>query len=232
MKRTLLLMLVLLSTQGAIAQDGDKPGWRNGLPPTTLDSFQLVQAPIDPQRAAMVQKLYEFTQDKTEGTIVPVRGGTAGKMLGCYINSNKVIFNSGYKDVDPRTQCEWAYDLHKFCIDNGGGWDNLLEYRRELKTGSDLEESIQNYSGAKNPNDPIYRAHVPYDKQTAFADKWWKERSQSYSTAIVPPSDWWTHDAVLDGNNLWTRWEQLNEKYSSDYASWRDLEMSTLMQKK
>jgi hypothetical protein len=118
-----------------------------------------------------------------------MRGGSSDKLLGLYLNGKtRVIFNSGYKDVDPRTQCEWAYNLHKFIVDNGGGWDNHRKYLKETTSGSlidDLNESARSYQGGKNPNDPTDRAHVPYDKQAAFADKWWSEKSQAYKTTYL-----------------------------------------------
>ncbi len=78
------------------------------------------------QRSATVQKLYEFTQDVLSDKLAPVRGGTKAKALGCYLGSkDDVQFRSGYKDVEPRTQCEWAYDLNQFILTNGGGWDNF-----------------------------------------------------------------------------------------------------------
>lgn len=239
MKRTLLLAVALLLPLAAQAQPGSQPGWRNGLPPTTIDSFKLpdiiAQAPKeDPQRAAMVQKLYELSQDRSEGKIVPVRGGTPEIPLGCYLGSDstKIEFKSGYKDVDGRTQCEWAYDLHKFIIDNGGGYDNYRKYLQQTTPGSESQESLRSYAGGKDPTDPMDRAHVPYDKQAAFADKWWKENSQAYKKTVLPPKDWWTNDAVLDGNNLYTRWEMLNGKGGSDMMSWRDADIATLMKKK
>lgn len=213
MKRTILSLLIALLVPVAVFAQGP-----------------------DAQKNAMVKKLYDLSQDVLRDTIVPVRGGTKNKLLGLYLDSKtKVIFNSGYQDVDPKTQAEWAYDLHQFILENGGGWDNYRKYLSISSTGSvvdDINESTRNYQGGKNPNDPMTRAHVPYDKQAAFAHKWWNERSQKYRTAIVPPKDWWTNDAILDGNNLWTRWEQLNGKGSSDYVLWRDAELATLIQKK
>lgn len=212
MKRTVLSVLVALLLPIAVCAQGQQ----------------------DPQRAAMVQKLYELSQNVLSGDITPVRGGTKEKPLGCYLGSEttNIEFKSGYKDVDPRTQCEWAYDLHKYIVDNGGGWDNYRKYLQEMKPGSDLQESLRSYAGGKDPTDPMDRAHVPYDKQAAFADKWWKENSQAYKKAILPPKDWWTNDAILDGNNLYTRWEMLNGKGSADMVSWRDAELATLMKKK
>jgi len=95
-----------------------------------------------------------------------------------------------------------------------------------------LNDSLRSYGGGKDPKDPWERAHVPYDKQAAFADKWWKNNSRAYSSAVVPPKDWWIHDAVLDGNNVWTRYEQLNgNKSSADYVMWRDAELAKLLKK-
>ena len=189
------------------------------------------------QRSAMIQKLYEFTQDVLTDKLTPVRGGSKAKGLGCYLGSkDDVQFRSGYKDVEPRTQCEWAYDLNKFILSNGGGWDNFQKYSKEAPvSGGDatsiLNESIHSYAGGKDPKDAWDRAHVPYDKQAAFADKWWKNNSRAYSSAVVPPKDWWLHDAVLDGNNIWTRYEMINGKGSSDYVMWRDAELAKLLKK-
>lgn len=183
--------------------------------------------------AQLVQKLYELSQDILSQTIAPVRGGTKEKPLGCYIGSkDDVQFRSGYKDVESRTQCEWAYDLHQFIVQNGGGWDNFQKYSKETAGQSNpLDVSLRSYAGGKDPNDPWERAHIPYDKQAAFADTWWKKNSRAYGTTMVPPKDWWIHDAVLDGNNLWSRYEQLSGKGSSDYILWRDADLAKLLKK-
>lgn len=186
-----------------------------------------------PDRAQQVQKLYELSQDVLSQKIVPVRGGAKDKPLGVYIGSPKdVEFKSGYKDVDAKTQCEWAYDLHTFIVESGGGWDNYLKYRKDQAPPNDLNDSLRSAAGGKDPTDAMDRAHVPYDKQAAFADTWWKKNSQSYAKAVLPPKEWWTNDAVLDGNNLWMRWEQQNGKGSADYVMWRDAEIATLLNKK
>lgn len=186
-------------------------------------------------RSATIQRLYEFSQDMSE-KLLPVRGGSKDNPLGCYLGSKDDIqYRSGYKDVEPRTQCEWAYDLNQFIETNGGGWDNFQKYTKETPVSSDassiINESLRSYGGGKDPKDAWDRAHVPYDKQAAFADKWWKNNSRAYSSAVVPPKDWWLHDAVLDGNNLWTRYQQLNAKGSSDYILWRDAELAKLLKK-
>lgn len=190
----------------------------------------------DDQRSAMVQKLYELSQDFTGGKILPVRGGTKDKPLGLYLGSkDDVQFRSGYKNVEPRTQCEWAYDLHQFIVDNGGGWENFQKYQKENPPATDsaslINESLKSYGGGKDPKDPWERAHVPYDKQAAFADKWWKNNSQAYEKSVVPPKDWWTHDAILDGNNLWTRYEMLSDKATSEHTLWRDADLAKLIKK-
>lgn len=187
------------------------------------------------QRSEVVQKLYEFSQDMSD-KLLPVRGGSKEKPLGCYIGGkDDVQFRSGYKDVEPRTQCEWAYDLHEFIVKNGGGWDNYQKYSKEkpVTSGANaiLDASLRSLGSGKDPKDALDRAHVPYDKQAAFADKWWKDNSRSYSSSVVPPKDWWIHDAVLDGNNLWTRYEMLNGKGSADFVSWRDAGLARLLKK-
>lgn len=188
------------------------------------------------QRSDTIQKLYEFTQDVLTDKLTPVRGGSKAKALGCYLGSkDDVQFRSGYKDVEPRTQCEWAYDLNQFIVSNGGGWDNFQKYSKETPVSSDatsiLNDSLRSYAGGKDPKDAWDRAHIPYDKQAAFADKWWKNNSRAYSSAVVPPKDWWLHDAVLDGNNIWTRYQMINGKSSSDYVLWRDAELAKLLKK-
>lgn len=188
------------------------------------------------QRSDTIQKLYEFTQDVLTDKLAPVRGGAKGKALGCYLGSKDDIqFRSGYKDVEPRTQCEWAYDLNQFIVTNGGGWDNFQKYSKEtpLSSGASsiLNDSLRSYAGGKDPKDAWDRAHVPYDKQAAFADKWWKNNSRAYDSAVVPPKDWWLHDAIVDGNNVWTRYDQLNGKGSADYVMWRDSELAKLLRK-
>jgi hypothetical protein len=186
-------------------------------------------------RSATIQRLYEFSQDMSE-KLLPVRGGSKDKPLGCYLGSKDDIqYRSGYKDVEPRTQCEWAYDLNQFIVTSGGGWDKFQKYSKETPVASDansiLNDSLRSYGGGKDPKDAWERAHIPYDKQAAFADKWWKNNSRAYSSAVVPPKDWWLHDAVLDGNNLWTRYEQINGKGSADYVMWRDSELAKLLKK-
>lgn len=188
------------------------------------------------QRSATIQKLYEFTQDVLSDKLAPVRGGTKAKALGCYLGTKEDIqFRSGYKNVEPRTQCEWAYDLNQFIVSSGGGWDNFQKYVKETPVSSDansiLNDSLRSYGGGKDPKDAWGRAHVPYDKQAAFADKWWKNNSRAYDSAVVPPKDWWLHDAVVDGNNIWTRYDQLNGKGSADYVMWRDSELAKLLKK-
>lgn len=187
------------------------------------------------ERSETVQKLYEFSQDMSD-KLLPVRGGSKEKPLGCYLGGkDDVQFRSGYKDIEPRTQCEWAYDLHEFVVKNGGGWDNYQKYSKERPVTSGpnaiLDASLRSIDGGKDSKDPLDRAHVPYDKQAAFADKWWKDNSRAYSSSVVPPKDWWIHDAVMDGNNLWTRYEMVTGKGSADFVSWRDVDLVKLLKK-
>lgn len=199
-------------------------------------TLQLSVSAQGEQKAQTVQKLYDLSQDLSGGKIVPVRGGTKDKPLGVYLGSKDDIeFRSGYKKVEPKTQCEWAYDLQQFIVKSGGGWDNFQKYLKENPPDTSptglLNSSINSYGGGKDTRDAFDRSHVPYDKQAAFADKWWKENSHAYSTSVVPPKDWWIHDAVLDGNNLWMRYDLLNGKGTSEYALWSDSELAKLLKK-
>lgn len=222
MKKVLLTLMIALSVPLA----ANAQSWNS--------SASITQKTETGQKAAMVQKLYELSQDVLSEKIVPVRGGTKEKPLGIYLGGKdtNMEFKSGYKDVDARTQCEWAYDLHKFVVDNGGGIENYRKYQREAKPDTISNDSLRSYAGGKDPTDPMDRAHVPYDKQAAFADTWWKNNSQAYKKSVFPPKDWWTNDAILDGNNLWTRYEQLNGQGSADFVGWRDVDLIQLLHKK
>jgi len=180
---------------------------------------------------SIIRKLYSMNIQ----TDYPSRGAAINNTLGCYVNrKTKVIFNSGYENVDARIQSRWAYELHLFIVDNGGGWDNYRKYLSENKSGTNLQETPKDLVGHNDADDPMVRAHVPYDKQAVFADTWWKRNSQSYNSSVVPPKDRWNNDAILDGNNLWFLYEQSHGsgKGLTDYHSWRDAELVTLIQKK
>lgn len=158
------------------------------------------------QRSETIQKLYEFTQDVLSDNLAPVRGGTKNRPLGCYLGSkDDVQYRSGYKDVEPRTQCEWAYHLHQYVVQNGGGWNNYQKYSKETTPVSSdatsiLSDSLRSYAGGKDPKDAWERAHIPYDKQAAFADKWWKKNSRAYSSTVVPPKGVGDSEAVTRCN--------------------------------
>ena len=220
----LLLVLCLVFAGEASASDD----FGHSVKDTSAVKFKLAQA--SKKRAELIKKLNDFA---LTDTALRARGGTDAKSFGCYLSGNtRVIFNSGYKDVDDKTKSEWALELHDFIAEQGGGWDNYQKYLREINQGSALQETIKDLGKTKDANDPMNRAHVSYDKQAVFADSWWKRNSQAYKSSVVPPKDWWTNDAVLDGNNLWTLFEHQQGTGGSDYSTWREAELSTLIQRK
>lgn len=136
-------------------------------------TLQLSVSAQGEQKAQTVQKLYDLSQDISGGKIVPVRGGTKDKPLGVYLGSKDDIeFRSGYKKVEPKTQCEWAYDLQQFIVKSGGGWDNFQKYLKEnppdTSTTGLLNSSINSYAGGKDTRDAFDSRACPVRQTSRF----------------------------------------------------------------
>ncbi len=200
----------------------------------TIGLTILFQAPafaeIVSRDSKAVAKLTALSQDTKSGKIFEARGGTKAKPLGVYGVKEPVQFKSAYKNVDNQTKAIWAYDLHKFIVKNGGGWDNFKKYQSEPKPNA--KDPIDPHQfDSQDSNDPHIKAHVPYAKQTEFAGSWWTKNSKAYAGTVIPPKDWWINDAILDGNNLWNHYEHDLETRGADFTARAEADLNELLKK-
>jgi len=179
-----------------------------------------------------IANLASLAQDTKGDKIFPSRGGTKEKPLGIYGIKEPVLFKSGYKNVDNKTKATWAYDLHMFIVKNGGGWDNFKKYQAEVSSKPNAKDPMDPHQfDSQDPNDPHVKAHVSYAKQAEFADTWWTKNSKAYAGTVLPPKDWWTNDAILDGNNLWNHYEHDLEARGADYLARAEADLNELLKK-
>lgn len=153
--------------------------------------------------------------------ISDVRGVKGGKALGFYFNKANLVFRSGYEKQPAKTMAEFAYNLQEFNRGKGGGYANYAKFKQEwedrrqkqiddAKAKGEPEAVIlaikarqldpTNQNNKNDPYNPWARAHVSYDDQKDFAEKWW-QGNKAYDDAVM--KDWWINDAILDANNLW-----------------------------
>ena len=201
-----------------------KPSWVLAVSITLL-----MQMPVSAKILKTIagQKVWKFSE-----TISSDRGGSKERPLGVYLTGKTIEFKSGYKDVDPKVKAEWASALGSFIEKSGGGITNYRKYQMEGDPRTNEQYRADNYANVKSPHDPQLRAHVPYTKQAAFAEKWWTENSPQYKSTVLPPKEWWINDAVLDGNNLYTLYQQANGEGSGEFGPWRTEELRLLIDKK
>lgn len=115
---------------------------------------------------------------KLQFSMAGLRGGKpSNKPLGQYLVEPNMEFRSAYKDEDPQTMCEFAFDLHQFLLMKGR---DLLALQRN----SDLKT-------------------YPYEKQSEFADMWWRTHSKKFKNMGGIWKDWFIHDALVDATNVW-----------------------------
>lgn len=154
-----------------------------------------------------------------------------GKALGLYSANPAIVFRSGYQDLPSQVQVEWAYDLHDFVVSRGGGLENYAKYMEEQAERLKRPQIPAYRTFSKelpDPYDPLERCYVSYSDRKKFADEWWSARDEGYNTALV--KDWWLNDAILDGTNLWQRWE-MTYLSSADREGIRMAELSSLVKK-
>lgn len=77
-----------------------------------------------------------------------------------------------------------------------------------------------------DPYDPLDREYVSYAERKKFAREWWEVRDEGFKHCVMP--DWWLNDAILDGTNLWQRWES-TYRSSADTAMMRMAELTALV---
>lgn len=192
-----------------------------------------VPAVAIPQRdQAIVSGIAKEMFDKNT---VNVRGGksvlkTNDKAMGLYSVTPEVVFRSGYENVASQTQVEWAYDLHDFVVAKGGGFENYERYVAEqAERMKKPQQSNYGLNGEQpDPYDPLDRYYVSYAERKKFAKEWWSVRDEGFKTCML--QDWWLNDAVLDGTNLWQRWE-MTYRRSADTEAMRSAELTSLVKK-
>ncbi len=154
-------------------------------------------------------------------------GGDSGKPLGMYTITPGVKFNSGYKDIKPQTQAEFAVDLQTFIKSRGGGWAYYQQYYAQNK----IPPLAALTKEQREATDAIDRAYVPYKYQADFAKSWWDRHDTKFKETGFMWKDWWISDSVLDANNIALRYDMLRGG-GADYVSWGDAVLSQLAQKK
>lgn len=157
---------------------------------------------------------------------ISLRGGDKKKALGCYAPAKEVVFRSGYEKLPAETIAEWTKDLHDFIVSRGGGYMNFQKYEVENGLAGRNQDVASHFSKKPDPFDSYERATVPYSEQIKFAEQWWKDRDEGYETAMM--KSWWLNDAVLDGNNLWLRYEA-HVIRGADATAWRDSQLNELV---
>ena len=226
----------------------------------TLVTLLLVQLPALADRDEKTfTKLLEIASSvaakDTPGDITAFRGGgRSGKALGYYRDGSDVVFRSGYEKQPAKVMADFAYDLAEFVYAKGGGYDHFSAYQKEKRDREqEHQKKIEQETGttgvtaqvaadlanrlSDKPDawDPWGRAHVPYNEQRQFAEKWWQSHSPGFAGNLIQ-KDWWMNDSILDANNMWARCEttyfNCPEKEQADRVLWFDHELKLLTEKK
>ncbi len=138
--------------------------------------------------------------------------------LGYYADGHATKYTSAYKDINERTKAEWICSLGTYFETQGGGWDKYQQACRNQPEATD-EASRDSLTEIG-----LDRAMVPYDRLEKFADSFWSESSQLYSSSEKAQ---FRHEAIIDGISVWL---QFRGWASSDYSSWRSAYLSQLLQ--
>ena len=141
-------------------------------------------------------------------------GGSSGKALGVYRdgkfgNMQTVFHSKEYAELDPAVKARWAFSLHNFMVEKGGGFANMQAQGLILAKKRQNVEMGLNY---KKPGEVSEEAedvtYVPYGEVEGWADAFFKEyASDKYSKLAAVWMDWFKNDAVLDGVNIWGTYE-------------------------
>ncbi len=181
--------------------------------------------------AAVWQRLYQLACSRA----IPERGGYTNP-LGFYLGSESVVFRSGYKDLDPKVQADFAYDLYQYVVNEGGGWQNFLnaQNRPQPQHGLLADPALSGILAggqlgqAGSDSDSV---HVSYDKEEAFAQAWWQANSPAYRSSLFTPKYWWRNDAVLDANDLFMHYEAQAYGGGSSQTVFMDSELDRVFKK-
>jgi hypothetical protein len=176
--------------------------------------------------AGIAKVMFERNTVSVRGLKSSVKNGD--KALGLYSGNQAIVFRSGYENLPSQTQVEWAYDLHEFVVSKGGGLANYDRYVLEQEERKKLPQIPEYGVAGKEPDpyDPLDREYVSYAERKKFAREWWEVRDEGFKHCVMP--DWWLNDAILDGTNLWQRWES-TYRSSADTAMMRMAELTALV---
>jgi hypothetical protein len=165
--------------------------------------------------------------NRVDMSINPLRGGgSSGKWLGCHLPGHEIQYRSEYKDLDPRTQAEWAYDLHQFVDNAGGGWDNFRRYQQQGAA------SNPNGVGGGSVSQDWDRSMISYDKQAQFASSYWdRHNGDKFRHMASMFRDWFIHDSLVDGTLLYMTLEGRAGR-GSDYPGYKDAAIGAMVDKK
>ncbi len=140
------------------------------------------------------------SQRNVRAELNTARGGhDSGKALGCYFCQPILVFKSTYADEPPDTIVAWTYDLQRFLQQEEGGPADML------RPVHDLDKL------------PTYR--TVRDK---FALAWWQAHSSSFANLLPPSQKAFVYDAIVDGVNIWTRYELLSNMGGAEGAIYGD----------
>jgi len=173
------------------------------------------------------------------------RGGpTAGRTLGLYSMGPELVFSSEYKDLPASTICKFAYDLHDHVVHAGGGWANYrkaLEIDANKSHSDDLQDEARRLMGQKTPS-ATDKTEVSYQSQYQFAKVWWPHLYPQIKTMSGDARDRFIYESILDGTNLYDRWEAeqpgvdnpaaIGQGNAADHVGWIDGCVGDLRQKK
>jgi hypothetical protein len=197
---------------------------------TPLAAFAQSAQDVVRRDATLWQRLYQLACSRS----IPERGGYA-RPLGFYLGSDNMVFRSGYKDLDPRVQADFAYDLYQYEINEGGGWQNFVnaQNRPQSRQGLLADPALAGIlpGGQLAPGDNPDTTHVSYDKEQAFAEAWWQANSPAYRSSLFTPQYWWRNDAVLDANDLFMHYETQAFHGGASQVSWMEGELDRVFKK-
>ena len=151
-------------------------------------------------------------------------GGSSGKALGVYRdgkfgNMQTEFHSKEYMELDPAVKARWAYSLHNFMVEKGGGFANMqaqsLALAKKRQGGAPVFVSPGEVS--EEAEDVTY---VPYGDVEGWADSFFKMyASDKYSKLAAVWMDWFKNDAILDAVNIWGTYEAKKITDTPDQSS-------------
>ncbi len=139
---------------------------------------------------------WERLLSKHDTAITSVRGGAdSGKPLGCYVGLFDIHYQSKYKDVSLENVAFWAYDLHRFLVQNRGWYQRLNDSR-----------------------------YISYQDKEKFARQWWQTLDKTFASQPAAAQAAWLHDAIMDGMTVYwfceTTYQRMVPQRQKDWLGW------------